>query len=99
VSGLAVDTDTDNDGVPDALDNAYLTSNSNQWDTDGDMYGNMVDGDFNNSGSVNYADKAVFGLAFSGTYNEDCDFDGNGSITYLDKAKFGVKFNTSAPWF
>ena len=99
VTVLAVDSDFDTDGVPDATDNAPESPNTDQRDTDRDMYGNMVDADFNNSGSVNYADKAIFGQAFSTTYNEDCDFDGNGSVTYFDKAKFGAKFGTSAPWF
>ncbi len=98
VVGITVAADYDNDGVPDSLDNAPETANAGQEDTDGDMYGNAVDADFNNNGSVNIADKAILGQAFT-TYNPDCDFDSNGSINILDKAKFGVRFNTSEPWY
>ena len=98
VSGLAIDTDTDTDGVPDALDNAYQTANADQRDTDQDMYGNMADADFDNNGFVNFVDRSKLGQAWN-NYNPDCDFDGNGTVNFVDKAKFGIRFNTVAPWF
>ncbi len=51
--------DSESDGVPNVTDNCTLLANPTQLDTDGDGYGNLCDGDINNSGTVTTAD---FGL-------------------------------------
>ena len=98
VTGVTIDADADNDGVPDAVDNAYLTDNPDQVDTDQDMYGNICDGDFNNDGFVNFFDQVKFGQAWN-SYNPDCDFNSDGNINYFDRFRFGARFNNAAPWF
>ena len=83
VSGLSTDTDTDTDGVPDALDNAYATINPNQVDADQDMYGNMADGDFDNDGSVGVND---FNYLRGQWFDTDpiADMDSDGSVGVND---------------
>jgi hypothetical protein len=81
-------TDTDGDGVADIADNCKLVANPLQEDTDADGYGNICDGDFNNDGSVNFADLALFRQRF-GTANADADLDSSGgSINFTDLAIF-----------
>lgn len=85
--------DTDEDGVPDVIDNCTEIANADQRDTDGDLYGNQCDGDLNNSGGiVNFADLALFRSAF-GTTNQNADFNGNGGIVnFADLAIFRSLF-------
>lgn len=90
--------DTDGDGIVDGADNAYLTANAGQEDADGDGYGNAADGDFNNDGIVNYADKFIFTQSFN-QYNAKADMNSDGRINYNDKFYFGSKFGSSAPWY
>lgn len=104
ISGLSTDTDTDTDGVPDALDNAYQTINADQSDTDLDMYANLVDGDFNNNGIVNAQDRNMFRQSYGKTdadpgYNPDCDMVFNGAVNAQDRSKFRIRLGTSAPYF
>jgi hypothetical protein len=104
VSGLSTDTDTDTDGVPDALDNAYQTINADQYDTDLDMFANMVDGDFNNDGIVDAQDRNSFRQSFGKNdgdtgYNPDCDMVFDGAVDAQDRSKFRVRLGTSAPYF
>ena len=56
---VTVEADTDADGIADRVDNCTLVSNPDQFDADGDFFGNPCDGDLNNSGLVTVAD---FGL-------------------------------------
>jgi subtilisin family serine protease len=88
--------DTDADGVEASLDNCMLVANGladvaaagpSQNDTDGDGYGNMCDGDLDNSGFVNFGDLAVFKAAF-GTPDPDADLDGSGFVNFADLARF-----------
>ncbi len=51
--------DTDGDGVPDDVDNCTLAANTDQFDGDGDGYGNRCDGDFNNDGFTNAQDSIL----------------------------------------
>jgi hypothetical protein len=87
---LAV-ADTDGDAVPDASDNCMLVPNPTQLDTDGDGYGNACDADLDNSGLVNFADLALFRLAF-GSSNPHADFDGNAVVNFADLASFRQMF-------
>ncbi len=80
--------DSDGDGVPDSMDNCTLVANPDQRDTDGDGYGNMCDGDLNNSGgSVNIADLALFKAAYN-TSDSNADFNGDGIVNIADLAIF-----------
>jgi hypothetical protein len=53
--------DNDNDGVPDVLDNCFTIPNAGaeSCDTDMDGYGNVCDGDFNQSNIVDATDFSV----------------------------------------
>ncbi len=90
--------DSDGDGVPDASDNAYLTPNPGQEDSDGDGYGNIADADFNNDGMVNFFDNFILGTAF-GTYNPDADMNSDGNVNFFDRYYFGQRFGSEAPWY
>ncbi|GMW07379.1 MAG: hypothetical protein AMXMBFR8_21750 [Nevskiales bacterium] len=94
--------DADGDGAHDDQDNCINVANgplipdgggNSQRDTDGDGFGNVCDGDFDNSGGiVNYADLAQFRGAF-GSANADADMDGSGGIVnYTDLALFRNRF-------
>lgn len=54
-------SDTDADGVPDAMDNCLTRSNASQNDSDMDGYGNACDADFDQNGLAGASD---FGLWF-----------------------------------
>jgi hypothetical protein len=92
-------TDTDGDGVTDAIDNCALHANGPntfpdgdsriQLDTDGDGYGNLCDGDLNNDGKTNTLDLNLYKLAHrsavgDANYDVDADFNGDGTINTLD---------------
>jgi hypothetical protein len=81
--------DTDGDGVIDDNDNCTLVPNSDQRDTDGDGYGNLCDGDLNNTGTTNTLDLNLYKLAHrtrvgDANYNADADFNGDDRINTLD---------------
>jgi len=71
--------DADDDTVPDSLDNCSLLANPNQRDTDGDLFGNRCDADFNNDGTVTFADFVFFSEAY-GSANVDADLNGTGIV-------------------
>lgn len=98
VSGLSTSTDTDADGVPDALDNAHLTANAAQQDADQDMYGNIADADFNNDGLVGTTDMAILKANWLGS-NPVVDMDGNGTVGTSDFTRFKSRWLASAPFF
>ena len=64
--------DSDGDGVPDNADNCSAVLNAAQDDTDGDDCGNYCDADYNNSGSVSFADYFEFAIAFNSNDEEFC---------------------------
>ncbi len=81
--------DTDSDGVPDAADNCTVLVNTDQLDADGDGYGNLCDGDLNNSGFVTAADfgllRDVLGQAASASpMAAAADLNGSGAVTTAD---------------
>jgi len=57
---LFIDTDDDTDGLSNTQDNCTQVSNPDQTDSDGDLYGNACDADFNNDGVVNGLDVGPF---------------------------------------
>lgn len=58
-------TDIDGDRVCDLDDNCVLIPGQTQTDADGDGYGNLCDGDFDNSGLVILADFNTFRSCFN----------------------------------
>jgi len=65
-------TDTDNDGVLNPVDNCINVSNASQLDTDGDSLGNVCDPDDDNDGAIDSVD--VFPT--DGCASVDTDGDG-----------------------
>jgi uncharacterized repeat protein (TIGR01451 family) len=88
--------DTDGDGVFDFEDNCSAFANPSQCDSDGDLYGNHCDGDFDDGGFVNYGDLAQFKQGFLGpseppAYSE-LDLDCDGLINMTDLGRFKAVF-------
>lgn len=79
--------DTDGDGVSDEDDNCTLVPNADQRDTDNDNFGNVCDGDLDNSGFVNSIDFSLFKQRLFSN-DPDADLDGNGIVNSLDFSKF-----------
>jgi hypothetical protein len=101
---ITVDADSDNDGIPDSLDNCYLTANPGQQDTDGDGYGNMCDADLNNDGKVRLSDFDIFKASWrtyssDANYNPDADFNSDGKVSLKDFNIMKSRWYTSAPWY
>ncbi|PIE73718.1 MAG: hypothetical protein CSA20_01970 [Deltaproteobacteria bacterium] len=91
--------DQDGDGIPDGSDNAYLTPNPGQEDTDGDGWANAVDADFNNSDTVDYQDYLQFKSQYGSSGESVYDMNSNGSVEYGDYLKFKGVYGSSAPWY
>ena len=88
--------------MPDSLDNAPETYNPEQVDTDGDMYGNICDADFDNDGYVGNQDFHIFRSNYNQTVpagNPNVDMDSGDYIGPSDFAEFISRYNSSAPWF
>ncbi|MBT8143707.1 MAG: endonuclease/exonuclease/phosphatase family protein [Gammaproteobacteria bacterium] len=83
--------DTDNDTIDDLSDNCVLVSNPTQHDTDNDGFGNLCDGDLDQSGFTNFADLAMLRQAFFSD-DPDADFNGDGIVGFLDLAIFKSLF-------
>jgi hypothetical protein len=79
--------DTDGDGVPDASDNCTLVANPDQFDADGDGYGNRCDGDLNNDGVTNAQDNVQFRQRL-GTPDAVADFNHSGNVNAQDAVIF-----------
>ncbi|MGI6655728.1 MAG: dockerin type I domain-containing protein [Desulfobulbus sp.] len=88
--------DSDGDGIPDGADNAYLTPNPGQEDTDGDGYGNAADADFNNDGVVNLLDANIFKTQW-GIGDTLIDMNGDGIVDLQDANMFRNRWKTSEP--
>lgn len=82
--------DTDDDGVADFYDNAVLVANADQRDTDGDGFGNAIDGDFDQDGRVGSRDFFQFLRAFRTGTDPDghIDMNGDGFVTTADFGLF-----------
>ena len=77
--------DSDRDGVIDRKDNCLLVPNPAQRDTDGDLYGNYCDPDFDGNLIVNAADLSYMKTRFF-TPDPDADLDGSGVVNAADLA-------------
>lgn len=84
--------DNDGDGVPDLIDNCSSIANADQRNTDGDLYGNICDPDFNNDGAVNFQDLSLLQETFflQGGFHQD--MNGDGFVNFGD-------LNLFAPYF
>ena len=99
------ESDTDEDGICDTVDNCTEAANATQTDSDLDGYGNACDPDSNNDGLIGGPDHNAFALAF-GTlcgepgfdpaldFNEDCAIGGPDFTTF--RAHFGEAPGPSA---
>lgn len=96
--------DADGDGVPDSADNAYLTPNAGQQDTDGDGWGNAADADFSNNGKVNsqdfsYLRQAMGSKSGDPNYDADIDMNSDGRINSADFSRFRGRLGSSVPLY
>ena len=91
--GNTLDSNDDNDGFDDAVDNCTLTSND-QLDTDGDNYGNACDADFNNDNFVNSLDVGLFKAAMFSAGAQDADINGDAIVNSLDVGLFKIRLFT-----
>lgn len=83
VFGRSSNTDLDQDGIVDTVDNCQRLANIDQRDTDGDGFGNACDADLNNDCIVNVSDLGLLRSAFF-TTDSDADFDGDGVVNTID---------------
>ncbi len=88
---LAQAADTDGDGVVDNIDNCTLTANADQRDSNGDGFGNMCDGDFNNDDVVNAQDLGVMKSNFFSSA-PDTDMNGDGVTNAVDLGLLKLSF-------
>lgn len=75
--------DSDEDGVPDSIDNCTLASNPGQQDVDGDGFGNACDADIDNNCVTSFVDIALFPDEFLSS-NPVFDFDSSGAVNFGD---------------
>ena len=80
---LPRDTDSDEDGVFDDIDNCVLRANPAQVDADGDGLGNLCDGDFNGDWIVNVTDLGLMKAAFF-TSDPVIDLNSDGVVNVID---------------
>ncbi|MEO8223704.1 MAG: galactose oxidase-like domain-containing protein [Gammaproteobacteria bacterium] len=85
--GVAPVADQDGDGVLDALDNCIQVANADQFDGDGDGYGNSCDGDLNNDGFTNGQDATLF-RSRMGSADPAADLNHNGFVNAQDTTIF-----------
>ncbi|RPI65452.1 MAG: hypothetical protein EHM43_12760, partial [Ignavibacteriae bacterium] len=86
-SPCVTDTDADDDGVDDAVDNCPSVANADQTNTDGDSYGNACDADDDNDGVADASDNCPLTANANQT---DTDNDGIGNVCDTDDDGDGV---------
>ncbi len=92
--------DSDDDTIPDNLDNCTTIANPAQSDTDSDKIGNACDPDFNQNGIVDQFDFSQLKACFGSTECPLEDLNGNGVVDQFDfsqlKGMFGQAPGPSA---
>ena len=88
--GFGDQADRDDDGVGDLCDNCVLDPNgptipdaggNSQRNTNGDLYGNVCDGDLDGSGLIDAADESQMNLLIQfSIYDEHADLDGDADV-------------------
>ena len=76
-----VDTDDDNDGTTDVMDNCYLISNADQANADNDQFGNACDEDDDNDSLLDALDNCP---QHNNVLQLDLDADGQGDACDAD---------------
>ena len=97
---LANIPDQDGDGIADPNDNCLTVSNSDQHDSDGDNYGNMCDGDYNQDGAVGGPDWGIWAFNYGLTVppgNPAVDHNGDLVIGGPDWGVFAVQYQQQFP--
>ena len=91
-------TDFDGDGV---LDSFSIKPNPAQDDTDGDDCGNLCDADYNQSGTVTFADFGQFGIVFGLTghplQQHVEPISAANVVNFADFGYFGTAFGAGPP--
>lgn len=83
--------DSDADGIANGLDNCITIANPAQADSDGDLYGNACDADFNNDCEVNVQDLGEMRVNFFQIAPE-FDLTADGIVNVLDLARLKSLF-------
>jgi len=78
------ESDKDNDGIFDKFDNCVWVKNPNQRDSDGDLYGDSCDADYNQDGMVDNADVDIFVTQYLDTERSHGDFNSSGRTDSTD---------------
>ena len=81
--GDSIAPDSDGDGVPDAVDNCVAVANPDQYDSNGDGFGNLCDPDLNNDNIVNFTDLGIMKAVFFGA-DADADLNADGVVNFTD---------------
>ncbi len=79
-----VAVDSDEDGVPDEIDNCTNVVNADQRDTNIDGFGNACDADLNNDCVINFQDISAFAGLFLQTGDLDADLNGDQVVNFGD---------------
>ena len=98
---VSVLKDTDGDLVADIEDNAIFAKNPDQRDSNGDGFGNVIDGDFDGDRDIDIFDLLIFRNAFGSTGltdgfdpEADIDFTGDGNVNLADLPGFVDVYGT-----
>jgi len=89
---FAAVADSDGDGVPDRRDDCREQPNPDQRDSDGDGFGDVCDGDFDQDGVVGASDVVLFERALrTGARLPGADLDGDGVVDDRDRSVLTVE--------
>ena len=90
--------DADGDGHPDISDHSPSTFDQANIDSDGDGYGNVIDGDLNNDDVIDLSDFYELRAKF-GTTDAETDLNLDGNVDLSDFYKLRGMFGKSAPYY
>jgi hypothetical protein len=76
--------DSDSDGIANSLDNCIRAVNPNQRDSDGDLFGNACDADFNNDFVINFIDLGQLRSDFFAKGDLETDLNSDGVVNFQD---------------